>query len=252
MDSVSPTDRTARQNLVPVHVCPECGALEVSAYIGESSGAVVTVDREHFADERGFLYCLQCGAVWGSLIEVPKSLDIQASDLPPTIFAPDALGGGPGFNARDAGQNFRFFRKLGRTHARAVATKNVRAQQRASERYYDAEALSAMLELPPDIKAAITFHIKTLSEKADMRELCNRLREDGKIRSVRSEAVTIATIALVMERFNIHREGSLEQMLAAFRFNRGPPVITAEEYASAHEGCQAWFGTHIWKEETRG
>jgi hypothetical protein len=233
--------------LIPVIVCPECGALEVAGFVGDSTGEIIAANREHFTDKSGFLYCEQCGAVWRSTYALEPSADIDPQNLPPTIFAQDKLGTGPGFHAADA-TNFRLFRKLGRLHARASSEKNPRAIRRASDRIYDAEALCAILDLPAETKAAVTFHIKIMAERADMRDLCNRLREDGKIRAVRSEAVTIATVALVMERFNIHRDNALEQMLASFHFNRGPPVITPEEYSVAYHACAAWFGKHLWKD----
>jgi hypothetical protein len=232
--------------LIPVILCPECGALETAGFVGNTTGEVAVVNRDHFADHAGFLYCDKCGAVWRTIYELPRSPELDPRNLPPTIFAYDALGYGT-FHPNDAA-NFRLFRKLGRLHAKSATGRNPRTNRRASDRLYDAEALCALLDLPADIKAAITFHIKTLSERADMREICNRVREDGKIRAVRSEAVTIATVALVMERFHIQREGSLDTMLGSFRFNKGPPIITPEEYRAAYHACAAWFGAHLWRD----
>ena len=89
-------------------------------------------------------------------------------------------------------------------------------------------------------------HIKILVDRADMRALSNAKHEDGVVRAVRSEAITIACVALVMERFRIGRD--IDRALAAFRFTKGPPVITPDEYRAAYHALADWFGRNLWRD----
>jgi uncharacterized protein YbaR (Trm112 family) len=232
---------------LPIIACPECSALEAGGYLGNRSASVVKFNEEHFTDNAGFLYCRECGAVWRTVYALPEDHGLDARNPPPRLFATHALGVAPTFNARES-TDFRFFRRLAKTHARYASGQSKRTVRRASDRVYDAEALCALLDLPSGVKAAVTHHIAFLTAHADMRAISNATHEDGKVRAVRAEAVTTATVSLVMERFGVSRPGGLDRMLAAFRFTKGPPVIMPEEYRAAYHALANWFGSRLWRD----
>lgn len=225
---------------VPVVECPECAGQEVGAYVGEKSEAVVNFPQEHFTDERGFLYCFRCGAVWSCLYAGPDEADPKVP-LPPNIFARNLLDADPGFDPREA-DNYRRFRNLARVHARHAAPMNSGRVSRACDRIYDAEALATILDLPADVRNAVVHHIRILSERADLRELSAGFRGQ-----LRGEAVTVATVALVMERFVIDRPRALDAMLDSFTLH-GERLISTEEFEAAYRACAAWFGRTLWKD----
>lgn len=227
------------QPTIPVIVCPECAALEPGAYLGEKTGDVVAYPREHFSDRAGFLFCFQCGLVWRRLVSLPDGVE-PATRVPDSLFG---AGSYPGFNYKE-GEDSRLFYNLARTYARYVVSPHSRGRQdRAVERLYDAEALCTILDLPSEIRSAVLHHLRLISERADLREF----RAPG-VRVVRAEAVTAATVALVMERFGIERPGSEAAMLAAFRFRSGDPHISPQEYEQAFRVCADWFGRYLWRD----
>lgn len=225
---------------VPVVDCPGCAGREPGAYVGEKSESVVNFPQEHFADERGFLHCFRCGLVWDVLYSGPDQVD-PTTDLPPTIFARNLLDANPGFDPREA-NNYRRFRNLARVHARNVAPVNAGRVARACERIYDAEALATILDLPADVRRAVLHHIRLLSERADLRELAAGFRGQ-----LRGEAVTVATVALVMERFAIDRPRAVDAMLDSFTLH-GERLISTEEFDVAYRACAAWYGTNLWRD----
>ena len=237
---------TRRRATIPVIICPECSALEPGAYIGDRTGDIITCSTTRFEDERGFIHCARCGLVWQTLAIVPEDRVPEADELPPTLFAQDHLGAGPGFNARDA-DDYRFFRNLARSHSRYVSPMRSGSVRRTCDRIYDSESLCTILDLPAAVKAAVVYHVQFLSERADWRELC-AVRSNGKRVNVRSEAIIIATVGLVMERFNVERYRSLEIMVAAFSFTRPPHTISDEEYRAAYHSTAAWFGRKLWRD----
>lgn len=243
--------RTARPTF-PVVLCPSCSGIEAGGFVGNRTGEVAQFNSSHFMDRSGFLFCQACGEVWSTVHLLPEG---QAENQR-GLFAIDALGVGPTFNPREA-DDVRYYLRLARTHIRFAGLQNIhgqaspRARRRAEDRVYDAEALCTLLDLPTDIKTAVLHHVKFLVERADLRLLGNVRRADGKTRPVRAEAITVAVVALVMERFHYRSETAFadaERMLSAFWFNHGPPIITPEEYRAAYHACSEWFGANLWRD----
>lgn len=227
------------QACVPVIVCPECFGREPGAFVGERTGALVSYPRSHYTDKAGFLYCPHCGAVWNSLSTVPDEVPESDEAPRPTTGPADVSTFNPS-NARpgDVG----YYQRLWRTHTRNAGRFIGQAQRRMNDRISDGEACATILELPPSAKAAITEHIRILSERADLRELGHVKLATGRKRYLRSEAFTIATVVHVMERFHLSREDALSVLLATF------PVIAPEEYTAAYHALAGWFGRNLWRD----
>jgi len=228
---------------VPVIACPECGALEPGGYLGERSGEVVVANRSHFSDNAGFLYCVECGAVWGRTFTLPTELDEQAGQGNHA----DVVQRGKTWFAPKESLDPSTFRRLKRQNLKALP-QDARKHRRLAERVYDAEALCAILDLPPAVTHAVTHHLTVLTERADTREILRRVIRQGKARMVRSEACTIATVMLVMERFRIAREDALLTLVSALSFSKAPHHVTPDEYEAAFAGLSEWYASHLWRD----
>lgn len=229
---------------IPIVCCPECPALDAAGYVGNTTGDLVLQPARVWADEQGNPYCHSCGVVWRGLSVVA---DPGPDDQPEPPRGADVS---PNFDPSDGGLARGTWRKLARIQRKAnvAASGTTRAAQtRAADRLVDAEALCNVLDLPPAVREAIAHHVLLLNTRADMRALCNVRRSDGRIRAVRSEAVTVAVVSLVMERFGLERPGALDAMLGAFGFTKGDPAITAEEYRAAYHSTAGWLDAHVWR-----
>jgi hypothetical protein len=227
----------------PVIVCPECGGLEPGGYLGERSGEVVVANRAHFADERGFLHCAECGAVWGRTYRLPE----YSGPTPPPGVHGDAVHRAQTWFSPAQSPDVATWRRLKQQHVRASRVPPA-THGRMAARVYDAEALCAALELSFDVTRAVTFHLTVLSERADTREVIGRYIVQGRARTVRAEACVVATIILVLERFRIERQGALATLFDAFSFKRGPRRVLRAEYAAAYRGLSEWYATHLWRD----
>lgn len=219
-------------------LCPECGALEPGAFIGARTGAVVPISSRHLRDERGFLYCRVCLVVWNRLHVAAMPADEHPHPPPPVSVR---LGYEPGFDAREADDAHRF-RMLAREESK-VRGGSGGARQRARDRVNDAAAWCALLGLPDAVREAVLHHVSALALHADLRSLAG-----GSRTRPRAEAFTIATIAIVCERFRVACDVPL--LFESVRFRKGPERITSEEYRIAYTASCAWYARNVWRHMT--
>lgn len=225
---------------VPMATCPGCGHVEATGFVGESSGAVVQANRVRFTDAAGFLHCAECGLVIDRLWFLPEE-NTPEGESAPLRSAREHEDADAGFNPHEA-ENTAAFMRLARAAMRYGAAKQGATLSRALDRITDAEALCALLELPPQITAAVVHHVRLLS-RVDLRDISAERRV-----VIRSEAAVVATVLLVMDRFFIERPGAERRMRAAFRFQRGARELSDAEVDGAYLGLAAWFGRNVWRD----
>lgn len=223
----------AHGRTVPRVLCPACGATEPSAFFALRTGALVPLSSRHFRDERGFLFCRACGVVWHSLHRLPD----EPEPAPPEVGANLRLGINPGFDARDAEDRARFA-DLARMESKVRGASDKRARN-ARFRVNDAATMCEALALSDEVREAVLHHVAVFAMNADLRSVAkSRARP-------RAEAFTIATVALVCERFRVACDVPL--LFEAVAFTKGPRHITTDEYRAAYAGAHSWFSRHLWR-----
>lgn len=191
----------------------------------------------HFRDRAGYLYCRACGIVWERLNGAP---DVDTTTLGPDAFTTaHRLGVAPGFDASDADDGVSRFIRLARAESNVRGAKDRRTSD-ARFRIGDAACMCETLRLPPDVREAVLHHVAALAMRADMRKLST-----GSRTRPRAEAFTIATLAIVCERFNVAADVPL--LFETVTFTRGPERITSEEYRVAYAGAYSWYAANVWR-----
>lgn len=223
----------AHERTAPRLLCPACGATEPSAFFGKTTRALVPLSSRHFRDERGFLFCARCGVVWNALHRAPAEAEAPSAETT----ANQRLGINPGFDARDAEDRERYA-DLARMESKVRGASDKRARN-ARFRVNDAATMCEALHLAHDVREAILHHVATFAMNADLRRVAKTKTRP------RAEAFTIATVALVCERFGVACD--LPLLFESIAFTVGEAHITATEYRAAYAGAHSWYSRHLWR-----
>lgn len=167
----------------------------------------------------------------------PTHARVSALEASPSHVAParqdsQRLGFTPGFDARKATDTETFERlallsREARGDGRGKAT-------RSRGRMHDAAVMCEALSLDHETSEAIKHHVAALCERADLRRLSKSRRKP------RAGAFTIATVALVCERFGVACE--LSYLFECVE------EVTPEDYRVALSGARDWFAINLWRE----